>query len=90
MGVSKTVAAAHALRSLAPSLELRRHDTRLLPDNAVAMVRDYDLVLEGSDNFATKFLASDACAIAGVPIVHGSAVRWIGTAFSVGAIGRPC
>lgn len=54
------------------------------------LVREYDVVLEGSDNFATKFLAADACAIAGVPVVHASAVRWIGTALAIGAHGRPC
>jgi molybdopterin/thiamine biosynthesis adenylyltransferase len=53
-------------------------------------VRHYDVVLEGSDNFATKFLAADACALAGVPVVHASAVRWIGTALAVGARGGPC
>jgi len=69
---------------------LRMHPTRLLPDNAVALVREYDVVLEGSDNFATKFLTADACAIAGVAVVHASAVRWVGTALAVGAVGRPC
>jgi molybdopterin/thiamine biosynthesis adenylyltransferase len=69
---------------------LRMHPTRLLPDNAVALVREYDVVLEGSDNFATKFLTADACAIAGVAVVHASAVRWVGTALAVGTVGRPC
>jgi molybdopterin/thiamine biosynthesis adenylyltransferase len=90
VGAPKVDAAARALRAVAPRLELRVHRTRLLPDNAVALVRDYDLVLEGSDNFATKFLAADACALAAVPVVHASAVRWVGTALAVGARGRPC
>jgi adenylyltransferase/sulfurtransferase len=42
-----------------------------------------DIVIEGSDNFATKFLASDACALAQVPIVHGGALQWGGWALSV-------
>jgi molybdopterin/thiamine biosynthesis adenylyltransferase len=105
VGTPKLEAAARALRAdlagpveaarapgLAParSLGLRLHPTRLLPDNALSLVREYDLVLEGSDNFATKFLAADACALAGVPVVHASAVRWVGTALAVGASGRPC
>ena len=90
VGASKVDAAARALRTIEPALDLRLHRTRLLPDGAVALVRDYDLVLEGSDNFATKFLAADACALARVPVVHASAVRWVGTAFAVGVRGRPC
>ena len=62
----------------------------MLPGNAVEIVRGYDLVVEGSDNFATKFLAADACALTGTPIVHASAVRWIGTVLAVGARAKPC
>jgi molybdopterin/thiamine biosynthesis adenylyltransferase len=90
VGTPKVDAAARALRAISPGLDLRLHRTRLLPDDAVAVVRDYDVVLEGSDNFATKFLAADACALARVPVVHASAVRWVGTALAVGARGRPC
>lgn len=91
VGAPKLDAAATALRRAAgSSLELRLHRTRLLPENALELVRGYDIVLEGSDNFATKFLAADACRLAGVPVVHASAVRWIGTALAVGAAGRPC
>ena len=105
VGTPKLEAAARALRAAAADvakagaapgtspgrqLDLRLHPTRLLPDNALSLVREYDLVLEGSDNFATKFLAADACALAGVPVVHASAVRWVGTALAVGASGRPC
>jgi molybdopterin/thiamine biosynthesis adenylyltransferase len=86
----KLDAAARALASMAPSLTLHAHRTRLLPHNAIDIVREYDVVVEGSDNFATKFLAADACALAGVPVVHASAVGWIGTALAVGAHGRPC
>jgi len=97
VGAPKVEAAATALRRAVAGgaagvspLELRLHRTRLLPDNALELVRGYDVVLEGSDNFATKFLAADACALAGVPVVHASAVRWIGTALAVAAGGRPC
>jgi molybdopterin/thiamine biosynthesis adenylyltransferase len=90
VGKPKVEVAASALRALAPKMEVQAHGHRLLPDNAAKLVRAYDVVLEGSDNFATKFLAADACALARVPVVHASAVRWIGTVLAVGALGRPC
>jgi adenylyltransferase/sulfurtransferase len=90
VGGSKVACAEAALRAWAPRVDVRLHARRLLPGNAIDLVRHYDVVLEGSDNFATKFLAADACALAGVPVVHASAVRWIGTALAVGAGGGPC
>ena len=85
-GVRHEEAGAHA--GEAPAY--RVHRSRLLPENAVATVSEYDVVLEGSDNFATKFMTADACAIARVPVVHASAVRWVGTALAVGPGGGPC
>jgi molybdopterin/thiamine biosynthesis adenylyltransferase len=90
VGEPKLQAAARALRRRAAGIDVVLHETRLLPDNAVALVREADVVLEGSDNFATKFLVADACRLAGVPVVHASAVRWVGTAMAVGAAGGPC
>jgi molybdopterin/thiamine biosynthesis adenylyltransferase len=90
VGRPKVPAAAVRLRAHVPSLIVEPHETRLLPANAIELVSRYDLVVEGSDNFATKFLAADACAIAGRPIVHGAAVRWHGTALAVGPRGGPC
>jgi len=60
-------------------IELRR--TRVLPDNAV---------VEGADNYATKFLVADACHLEGKPVVHGAGIRWRGTAWLVADSGRPC
>jgi molybdopterin/thiamine biosynthesis adenylyltransferase len=91
VGTPKIEAAARALRAaVSDEPRIRLHPTRLLPSNALSLVREYDVVLEGSDNFATKFLAADACALAGVPVVHASAVRWVGTALAIGACARPC
>jgi molybdopterin/thiamine biosynthesis adenylyltransferase len=90
VGKHKVSAAAKALTRLAPGVKIEPHETRLLPSSAVSLVTQYDLVVEGSDNFATKFLAADACAIAKRPIVHAAAVRWHGTALAVGPSGGPC
>ncbi|HEX3769711.1 MAG TPA: HesA/MoeB/ThiF family protein [Polyangiaceae bacterium] len=98
VGARKVEAAARALeprlarasRGSGSIPELHLHAERLAPADAVALVRGYDLILEGSDNFATKFLAADACSLAGVPVVHASAVRWVGTVLAVGPGGHPC
>lgn len=73
----------HALQSAA-------FETRVLPDNAVAMIAGYDLVIEGADNFASKFLVADACRIAGVSVVQAGAVRWSGWALGVDHAEGPC
>jgi molybdopterin/thiamine biosynthesis adenylyltransferase len=91
VGSNKVDAAADALAKRMPDgAKVIRHKTRLLPDNARDIVRGYDVVVEGSDNFATKFMTADACALEKVAVVHGSAVRWHGTAFAVSATGQPC
>jgi len=90
LGRPKVEAAADAIRRIAPGVRVEGHPTRMLPSNATDLARRYDLVVEGSDNFATKFLAADACRLAERPIVHAAAVRWHGTALAVAAVGRPC
>jgi molybdopterin/thiamine biosynthesis adenylyltransferase len=90
VGAPKVAAAARALSTIAPALRIEQHHARLLPHTARDVVTGYDLVIEGSDNFATKFLAADACALAAKPVVQAAAVRWHGTALAVGPAGGPC
>jgi molybdopterin/thiamine biosynthesis adenylyltransferase len=91
VGRDKLDAALDALRGAArPWQRLEAVRTRLLPDNARSLVKDFDVVIEGADNYATKFLAADACRLEARPIVHGAAVRFRATAFSVSPRGRPC
>lgn len=92
VGMDKLDAASRVLESAArrtgTALELVR--SRFLPDNARELVARCDLVIEGADNFATKFLVADACHLERRPVVHGAALRWIGTAWAVAGTGRPC
>jgi molybdopterin/thiamine biosynthesis adenylyltransferase len=91
VGRDKLDAALGALGRVArPGQRLEAKRTRLLPENARALVSDFDVVLEGADNFGTKFLAADACRLAGRSLVHGAAVRFRATVFCVSPEGHPC
>ncbi len=89
VGRSKLDAAKDALLAAgARNVELVR--SRFLPENARELARSVDVVVEGADNFATKFLAADACFLEQRPVIHGAGVRWQATAWSVSVQGGPC
>lgn len=92
VGRDKLDAAEAALRDAAErsGTRLRLVRERFLPENARRLARDADVVVEGADNFATKFLVADACFLERRPVVHGAGIRWVGTAWSVAEHGRPC
>src|SRR5690606_5601183 len=92
VGVDKLDAAEASLRAAADrsGTRIRLVRERFLPDNARRLVREADVVIEGADNFATKFLTADASFLEQRPVVHGAGIRWVGTAWSVAAGGRPC
>jgi molybdopterin/thiamine biosynthesis adenylyltransferase len=75
LGRRKAVAAAERLRALHPDLEVEAIDRRFDAAGAEALVRSVDVVVDGSDNFATKFLASDAATRCGKALVHGGVLR---------------
>lgn len=89
IGQPKAPLAAVRLVTLAAagghSISSRAISTRALPDNVLALINGYDLVIEGADNFATKFLVADACRIARTPLVQAGVVRWSG--WALGAAG---
>jgi molybdopterin/thiamine biosynthesis adenylyltransferase len=90
IGAPKAEAAAQAIERLVPGARAQAVGSRILPHNAIQLVQRADVVVEGSDNFATKFLVADACALVQVPVVHAAAVRWHGTVLAVGPRGAPC
>lgn len=78
IGRLKVESAAAAIARINPFVTVRTHPVRLDATNALDLVRGYDLVLDGADNFATRYVVSDACALAGVPCVWGSILRFEG------------
>lgn len=78
LGRLKTDSAADAVARLNPLVEVRTHPVRLTADNAVELVGQYDLVLDGTDNFATRYVVSDAATVTGRPCVWGSILRFQG------------
>ena len=90
VGRPKVSAGAEALARRFPRLTVATHATRFLVANAIDLARAYDLVVEGSDNFATKFLAADACKLADRPVIQAAAIGWRGTALAVSPRGAPC
>jgi len=78
LGLPKTISAAEALGEINPGLKVALHPEGFTVENAADLVARYDLVVDGTDNFATRFLAADACVLGGRPLVHGSVLREAG------------
>ncbi len=72
VGKFKTRSAAEAIERLNPHVETRLYTTRLVPENALGIICDYDIVADGSDNFATRYLVNDACYFARRPLVFAA------------------
>src|SRR5690348_8245134 len=91
VGMPKTQSARETIRKLNPDVTVDEHRVRLTRDNAIELFRQYDLIIDGSDNFGTRYLVNDACVLLGKPNVHGSIFRFDGqaTTFVPGG-GRPC
>lgn len=91
VGVDKLQAARQALvREGFPESRLELIHDRFLPENALDLMKRYDVVVEGADNFATKFLVADAGHLGHCPVVHGAAVRWNATVMATAPRGCPC
>jgi adenylyltransferase/sulfurtransferase len=90
VGRSKIKAAAARLEGINSSIKIRQHEVRLRAANAAGLLRDYDIVVDGTDNFATRYLVNDACVIHGKPNVYGSIFRFEGQASVFAVKGGPC
>jgi adenylyltransferase/sulfurtransferase len=90
VGRPKIEAASERLGNLNPEIQIERYQTALTSENALDIIRDYDIVADGSDNFPTRYLVNDACVLLGKPNIYGSIFRFEGQASIFGAPGGPC
>lgn len=88
VGAAKTERAAEALTALNPNVEIDLCAMRLTPDNATTLLEGATLVLDGTDDFATRFAVNDACHALGVPLISGAVGRWDGQVATFK--GAPC
>lgn len=90
VGQPKTATAKARLEALNPHLNVVEHREPLTSENAVALIGDYDVVVDGTDNFPTRYLVNDASFLAGVPNVYGSIFRFEGQVSVFNHKGGPC
>jgi sulfur-carrier protein adenylyltransferase/sulfurtransferase len=90
LGEPKLESAARRVRDLNPYVEVTGYNTGLTSDNALDIVRDYDIVIDGTDNFPTRYLVNDASVMLGKPNVYGSIFRFEGQASVFGVKEGPC
>jgi adenylyltransferase/sulfurtransferase len=90
IGRKKLDSAAEKLSALNPALKIVKHDTMLSSANALEILKDYDIVADGTDNFPTRYLVNDACVLLGKPNVYGSIFRFEGQASVFATEEGPC
>src|SRR5436309_13269525 len=90
VGRPKTQAATDRLRDVNPHIKVIPYETRLDSSNALELFKDYDIVVDGTDNFPTRYLVNDACVLLGKPNVYGSIFRFEGQATVFAYQGGPC
>jgi adenylyltransferase/sulfurtransferase len=90
VGRPKLDSARDRIRDVNPHVHVEGYDTRLTSQNALEILADYDVVIDGTDNFATRYLTNDACVILGKPNVYGSIYRFEGQASVFATADGPC
>ena len=90
VGSSKIDSARDRLHDLNPNVNIEPYPTRLTSQNALEIARGYDLIVDGTDNFATRYLVNDTSVLLGIPNVYGSVYRFEGQASVFGAADGPC
>src|SRR5882762_2289155 len=90
VGKPKTAAAQERLSNLNPDIQIETFETKLISDNALELFKDFDIIVDGTDNFPTRYLVNDACILLGKPNVYGSIFRFEGQVTVFGMPDGPC
>src|SRR5580700_6786807 len=90
VGKSKAKSAQARLSDLNPAIEIQAYELQLDSSNALELFKDYDIIVDGTDNFPTRYLVNDACILLGKPNVYGSIFRFEGQATVFGMPDGPC
>jgi len=90
VGRKKLDSAEDKLKAINPNVNVVRFDTRLSSANALEIFRDFDIIIDGTDNFPTRYLVNDACVLTGKPNVYGSIFRFEGQVSVFGTQDGPC
>jgi len=90
VGTSKNESAKRRLNDLNPHVQVDTYETLLTSENALDLFKDYDVILDGTDNFPTRYLVNDACVLTGKPNAYGSIFRFEGQASVFATKDGPC
>jgi adenylyltransferase/sulfurtransferase len=90
VGKKKLDSAAESMLDINPYLQIDKHEVALTSENALDILKDYDIVIDGTDNFPTRYLVNDACVLLGKPNVYGSIFRFEGQSTVFAYEGGPC
>ena len=90
VGRPKLESATEKIKAINPFVNVRAFETRLTSANALDLFRDFDIIVDGTDNFPTRYLVNDACVLAGKPNVYGSIFRFEGQASIFATKEGPC
>ena len=90
VGRPKIASAKDSIKAINPNVNVIAIETRLTSENALDIIKDYDVVADGTDNFPTRYLVNDACVLLGKPNVYGSVFRFEGQVSVFGAKDGPC
>jgi adenylyltransferase/sulfurtransferase len=90
VGKSKLASARESIREINPNVEVVGFETRLTSENALQLFESFDIIVDGTDNFPTRYLVNDACVLLGKPNVYGSIFRFEGQASVFYALKGPC